>query len=206
MTRIKLCGLMCEADILAANALQPDMIGFVFAKGSRRYVPPQKAGQLRRLLSPEIKAVGVYVDEAPERIASHLRDGIIDIAQLHGHEDAACLRHLRTLTEKPLIQAFRIGSREDLLCAAQSTADYILLDAGTGGSGTSFDWSLLDGFRTQHPWFLAGGLRPENAAEAIRTLHPWALDVSSGIETDGKKNHKKMAAFVTAVHMEDNRQ
>lgn len=200
MTRIKLCGLSRTGDIEAANTLLPDYIGFVFAPKSRRFVPPEEAAGLRRLLRPEIQAVGVFVNEEPEAVAKLLNEGVIDIAQLHGTEDEAYIRRLRQLTDRPLIQAFRIQSKEDLILAELSSADEILLDAGAG-TGTVFDWSLLQ--NAGRRYFLAGGLTPVNAGNAIRSLHPFALDVSSGIETEGRKDPGKMAAFVSAVRKEN---
>ena len=200
MTRIKLCGLTRPCDIEAANRLKPDYIGFVFAKKSRRYVSPEQAEALKKQLSPEIRAVGVFVSEDPETVAGLLNRGIIDLAQLHGREDEAYLKRLRSLTDRPLLQAFRIAGEEDLHRAESSSADGILLDAGAG-DGAVFDWKLLKGW--SRPYFLAGGLEPGNVREAIRTLQPWGVDVSSGIETDGKKDPEKMAAFVTAVREED---
>ena len=200
MTRIKLCGLTRPCDIEAANRLKPDYIGFVFAIKSRRYVSPEQAEALKKQLSPEIRAVGVFVSEDPETVAGLLNRGIIDLAQLHGSEDEAYLTRLRDLTDRPLLQAFRIAGEEDLHRAESSSADGILLDAGAG-DGAVFDWKLLKGW--SRPYFLAGGLEPGNVREAIRMLQPWGVDVSSGIETDGKKDPEKMAAFVTAVREED---
>lgn len=197
MTKIKLCGLKRPQDIQAANELLPAYIGFVFAPKSRRYVHPDRAEELRRMLNPGITPVGVFVNETPETVAALLDRGIIDIAQLHGKEDAAYIRRLRQLTKKPLIQAFRIDTPADVAAAQASTADYVLLDSGAGGTGTSFDWSLLQNI--QRPYFLAGGLTPENVGGAVATLHPYAVDVSSGIETDGAKDKEKMTQFVRAV-------
>ena len=197
MTRIKLCGLSRPCDIEEANVLLPEYIGFVFAEKSRRYVPPDKAKELRRQLDPAVQTVGVFVREAPERVAQLLREGVIDLAQLHGGEDERYLDRLRALTDKPLIRAFRVDTSADLERAKKSAADYILLDNGAGGTGTAFDWSLLEGF--ERPFFLAGGLGPENAAEAVAALHPFAVDVSSGIETDGWKDRLKMKTFVEVV-------
>ena len=202
MTKIKLCGLSRACDIEEANRLQPDYIGFVFAKKSSRCITPEQAGELKRQLRPEIRAVGVFVNEAPEAVAELLNRGVIDLAQLHGSEDAEYIRRLRDLTDGPLIQAFRIRSKEDLSRAAASAADEILLDAGAG-TGIVFDWSLLRNMERRY--FLAGGLNPENVREAIRDLHPYGVDVSSGIETDALKDRTKMAAFVAAVREEDRR-
>ena len=201
MTRMKLCGLTRAEDIEAVNELLPEYIGFVFARKSRRYVPPQKAAGWRQILLPDIKVVGVFADEKPGVIAEMLNDGIIDLAQLHGNEDAEYIRQLRRLTGRLsrdwLIQAFRIDDSEDIAGARDSIADYILLDSGSGGTGTTFDWNMVKG--VDRPYFLAGGLNARNVGEAIDTLKPYAVDVSSGIETDGIKDKAKMAAFAAVV-------
>ncbi len=196
MTKIKLCGLSRPCDIDAANALVPDYIGFVFAPKSRRHVTEEQAAELKKRLRPAIRAVGVFVDEAPERVAALLQSGIIDAAQLHGNEDEAYIARLRALTEKPIIQAFKIRTGADAARAQKSSAEYILLDSGSG-SGALLDWRLVR--NVARPYFLAGGLSPGNAQDAIAALHPYALDVSSGIETDGVKDQNKMKAFVDAV-------
>ena len=201
MTKVKLCGLTRPCDIEWANDLQPDYIGFVFAKKSKRYVAPERAKVLREGLASGICVVGVFVNEAPEAVAALLNDGIIDVAQLHGGEDEDYIKTLRKLTDMPLIQAFRIENAADLDRARQSTADHVLLDNGAGGTGTAFDWALLKEF--DRPCFLAGGLGPDNVARAIKDVHPFAVDVSSGIETDGVKDYKKMTAFVNAVRHEE---
>ena len=199
-TQIKMCGLRRPEDIRAVNGLKPEYIGFVFFPGSRRYITPETANALKEMLDPGIEAVGVFVDENPETVAELLADRTIDIAQLHGHEDEQYLARLRKLTDRPLIRAFRIRSAEDAMRAQASSADRILLDAGAG-DGKTFDWSWL---RTvKRPYFLAGGLNPENAARAVRELKPYAVDVSSGIETDGFKDIQKMRAFMQAVRTED---
>jgi phosphoribosylanthranilate isomerase len=201
MTKIKLCGLSRPQDIEAANQLKSDYIGFIFAPKSRRYVPPKQAAELRALLDPEILAVGVFVNEAPETVAALLGCGIIDIAQLHGGEDEDYIAALRERTGKPLVQAFRVDTQEDVQKARKSSADFVLLDAGTGGTGTCFDWSLIQSL--ERPYFLAGGLGVENVTDAVKTLHPFAVDVSSGIETDGVKDPEKMKDFVRAVRAAD---
>lgn len=201
MTRIKLCGLTRTCDIEWANALMPDYIGFVFARKSRRYIPPVSAGALREKLNAGIRAVGVFVNESPEVVATLLNGGIIDLAQLHGGEDEAYVKSLRRLTDRPLIQAFRMEGPADADRAFQSSADYVLLDNGAGGTGAAFDWTLLKGF--DRPYFLAGGLAPDNVARAVKAVRPFAVDVSSGIETDGVKDREKMTAFVSAARNEE---
>ena len=222
MTKIKMCGLRKPEDIEAVNEWKPDYVGFVFAPKSKRYVTAEQAAELKDHLNPQIQAVGVFVDEAPERVAALLNEGVIDLAQLHGSEDEKYLVKLRKLTEKPVIQAFRIRTKEDVERAMESSADEILLDSGAG-TGSTFNWEILrtdqadgqamDGEQNREkslyvqetrPYFLAGGLDPQNVADAIRQLHPYAVDVSSGIETDGSKDREKIAAFVTAVRKENN--
>lgn len=199
MSKIKLCGLSRKCDIEWANALKPEYIGFVFWSKSKRNVPPEKAKELKDLLSPDIKAVGVFVDEPIENVAELLNDNIIDFAQLHGGEDEEYIKKLRALSGKPIIKAFLLKSESDAERAEKSTADYILVDSGTG-TGKSFDWELLKNI--SRPYFLAGGLCCENISQAITALDPYAVDVSSGIETNGCKDKNKMAAFVAAVRKE----
>lgn len=199
--RIKMCGLTRPCDIEAVNELQPDYIGFVFAKKSRRYVSPEKAKELKAMLAPGIQAVGVFVNEEPEQIVSLLEAGTIDVAQLHGQEGETEIRRLRELTDHPLIQAFRIDTEQDVERANASTADYVLLDSGAGGTGTVFDWDLLRAIR--RPYFLAGGLDTENLGTVKAKLNPYGVDVSSGIETGGYKDKEKMTAFVAAARKED---
>lgn len=200
MTKIKLCGLSRLCDIEAVNGLKPDYIGFVFASKSKRYVTYEKAEELKDHLLPEIQAVGVFVDENPEVVTDLLNKSVIDIAQLHGGEDENYIKRLRQRTDKPIIKAFRIETVKDIETAEQSTADYILLDSGAG-TGTVFDWELIQNIK--RPYFLAGGLRVDNVGSAIEALHPYAVDVSSGIETNGIKDKTKMAVFVTAVRKEN---
>lgn len=200
MTKIKLCGLSGIEEIEVANELKPEYIGFVFAPKSRRYVTPEKAAELKKQLSGEIQAAGVFVNEAVEKIAELLNDNIIDIAQLHGDEDEAYIRRLRQLTGKPIIKAFQVKSEKEIADVGQCSADYILLDSGAG-TGTVFDWNILK--KIDRPYFLAGGLSAGNVGKAVRELHPFAVDVSSGIETDRRKDKEKMAAFVAAVRKEE---
>ena len=195
MTKIKFCGLRTLDDIYYANELAPEYVGFVFAPKSKRYVTPAQAEQLRNALSKKICAVGVFVNENPAQVAALLNNGIIDAAQLHGNEEDAYINNLRGLSNKPIIKAFQIH------CALRITnyalkSDFILIDAGAG-DGKTFDWSLIKNLRREY--FLAGGLNPDNVGDAIKLLNPFAVDVSSGIETDGRKDFSKMAAFANAV-------
>jgi len=197
MTKIKLCGLTRLCDIETANELTPEYIGFVFAPKSRRYIPYERAAELKGHLNNDIISVGVFVNENPKIISSLLDRGIINIAQLHGNEDDKYIQNLHILTDKPIIKAFKINTEQDILFAEKSTADYVLLDSGNGGSGTIFDWKLTQ--KLKRPYFLAGGLNINNVKIAIENLKPYAVDVSSGIETNGFKDKNKMCKFVHIV-------
>ena len=196
MTRIKFCGLRTIEDVVAVNKILPEYIGFVFAPKSKRYVTPETAEQLRDALSKKIQAVGVFVNEKISTVADLLNAGTIDAAQLHGNETDDDIKNLRGLTNKTIIKAFQIKTADDLNAAQKSLADFILLDAGAG-DGKTFDWQLLKNFRREY--FLAGGLTVDNVGDAIKILNPFAVDVSSGIETDGRKAFCKMATFADAV-------
>ena len=195
MTKIKFCGLKTLEDIFFANELLPEYVGFVFAPKSKRFVTPAQAEKFRAALDKKICAVGVFVDEKISAVAELLNAGIIDAAQLHGNENEAYIKNLRALTGKPIIKAVKPH------CALRITHYALpLIDAGAG-DGKVFDWSLLKNFKREY--FLAGGLNPENVSDAIKLLQPFAVDVSSGIETDGRKDFKKMAAFAKAVRKEN---
>lgn len=195
MVKIKMCGLSRPEDVAAANELKPEYVGFVFWEKSSRKVDRSLALGLKAALLPEIKAVGVFVDEDPLVVAGLLNDGIIDIAQLHGSEDEQYMARLRhEAPDKPIIKAFVIKSEQDIQRAKESTAEYLLLDSGKG-TGRAFNWELIRNTDFEKPFFLAGGLSPENVAEAIKSINPYGVDVSSGIETDGRKDPDKMREF-----------
>lgn len=196
MTKIKICGLKSEDDISYVNELKPDYIGFVFLQGRKRYVSPSQASHLKGLLDPSIPAVGVFVNEPLEQVIALAKSGTIQMIQLHGQEDEAYLKELRKHCSQPVIKAFIIKTKEDMEKALSFSSDYLLLDNGLG-TGEAFDWSLIQNI--DRPFFLAGGLNPGNAASAIKLAHPYALDVSSGVETDGKKDFEKIKAFIHAV-------
>ncbi|MBR5723631.1 MAG: phosphoribosylanthranilate isomerase, partial [Oscillospiraceae bacterium] len=140
------------------------------------------------------KKVGVFVSEPIENILRYAE--MLDVIQLHGNEDDAYITQLKERTGKPVIKAFKVTCAEDVQRAQQSKADCVLLDSGTG-TGKMFDHTLIRDIG--RPYFLAGGLNPDNVAEAVSALHPYAVDVSSGVETDGRKDPQKMHAFAEAV-------
>lgn len=195
MTNIKICGLRRIEDINYVNELLPEYVGFVFAKKSKRYVTPEQAAELSAALDSRICPVGVFVDETIENITALVEKGVIRIAQLHGSESDDFAAELKN-KGIDIIKAFRIQSAEDMDKAVSSPADMILLDSGMG-SGVTFDHSLIR--NVSRPYFLAGGLTPENVGEAVKLLQPYAVDASSCLETDGFKDFDKMQAFVKAV-------
>ena len=199
MTKIKFCGLKTLDDISFANEICPEYVGFVFAPKSKRYVAPALAKKLLAALNKNILAVGVFVNENISAVAELLNADIIDAAQLHGSEDENYIHALRELTSKPLIKAFRINNFIPNSYFLIPNC-FLLIDGGAG-DGKTFDWNLIKNLRREY--FLAGGLNPENVGNAIRILNPFAVDVSSGIETDGKKDFNKMAAFAKAVRKEN---
>lgn len=197
MTKIKICGLTRFRDIDYVNTLLPDYIGFVFAKASKRYISPDNAAVLKNRLVDKIKSVGVFVNEPAESIINIAKAGTIDIIQLHGNEDSDYIEKLRNQTDLPIIKAYKITSKEDAENAEKSSADYILLDNGNGGTGECFDWSLCKNIKRD--FFLAGGLDPDNVKQAIDKCMPYAVDVSSGVETDGTKDFDKIMRFIKSV-------
>ena len=198
---IKICGLSRPCDIDFVNEARPDWCGFIinFPK-SHRNVTPEQVRELTARLRAEILPVGVFVDQPVEAVAALLNDRTVRIAQLHGHEDNAYIAQLRRLApDNEIWKAFKIRMPEDLETAYVSDASLIILDNGYG-TGKAFDWSLTDGFH--RPYLLAGGLVPENIPEAVERLHPFGIDISSGVETDGKKDREKILAAVNAVRKE----
>ena len=200
MVKIKLCGFTRPEDIKVVNEVRPDYIGFVFAK-SRRQVNGEKAAQLKKSLDPGIKAVGVFVNEEPERIARLCMQGIIDLVQLHGDEEDKYVSVLRSRVPNQIIRAIRMRGPEAIKQAEKITCDYLLLDAyhkeQYGGSGESFNWTMIG--EIARPYFLAGGIDCDNVIQAITQLKPYGVDISSGIETDGQKDARKIREIVTRI-------
>ena len=195
-TKIKLCGMFRPEDIGYVNQVKPDFCGFILAEGFRRQITEEQAARFRETLDPGIPAVGVFVNNSCREVISYLRKGIIQMAQLHGGETEEDIRSIREATGKPVVKAVKVRTRQDVEAWLDSDADYLLFDGGTG-AGKAFDWNLLGG--TDRDFFLAGGLNPGNLREAIGTIRPFAVDLSSGIETDGVKDLEKMRRVVEIV-------
>lgn len=198
MTKIKICGLSRPQDICAVNAAAIDYIGFIFAPSKRR-ITLEQAAALKAELTAGITAVGVFVNAEPGFIMQAVAQDIIAAIQLHGEESEAYITDLRRLTKLPIIKAFAVESSSDITEANASSADYILLDYKQAGSGQSFDWQLLE--HIQRPYFLAGGLNIDNIPAAL-SHQPFALDISSGVETDGYKDMNKIAQIVRRIRHE----
>ena len=196
--KVKICGLYREEDIAFVNLVNPEYVGFVFAK-SKRQITRDQAREYRKWLSKQIQVVGVFVNAPLQEIIEICSEGSIDLVQLHGEESEEFVCFVKAMTGKPVIKAVEIHSKTDVEKVLDSEADYLLFDQGKG-EGKTFDWSLLP--RIERPYFLAGGLDCNNVADAIKVLHPYAVDVSSGVEQEGKKDFDKMNEFVKVVRQE----
>ncbi|MDR0494064.1 MAG: phosphoribosylanthranilate isomerase [Treponema sp.] len=209
--RVKICGLFRDEDIEYANEAMPDYAGFVFA-ASKRQVSPSIAAGLRCRLCDEIIPVGVFVNASITDIVSLYNDKIIAIAQLHGTEDEAYISRLKTASAAggrepvPVIKAVKIpasgfcSGHEDKNAATE--ADYYLADSGAG-SGVPFNWDALARRPFSKPWFLAGGVNMRNLKQAM-ALAPYAIDISSGVETNGVKDREKMLGITSMIRKAEN--
>ena len=200
MTKIKICGLFRDCDIDYINEAMPDYAGFIlhFPK-SHRNIDPVQAQHLRGRLRPEIRAVGVFVDQPVQTVLEAVKIARLDVIQLHGHEDNVYIQIIKEKTGKPVWKALRIRTALDLDEARVSSADEVILDNGYG-TGVPFDWKMVREFG--RPFVLAGGLTPGNIREAVRLLRPKALDLSSGVETNNVKDREKILAAVRAAWSE----
>lgn len=200
MLKVKLCGITKPEDIEAVNIIKPDYIGFVFAK-SRRQINRDRAARLKNSLNPDIKTVGVFVNADIDEIISLCKAGIIDIIQLHGDEGNRYINRLRKQVDNKIIKAVRVKSEKDIINAKKINCDYLLLDAfdknNYGGSGKAFDWTKIPD--DIGPYFLAGGINKDNIIDAVQKYHPYSVDISSGIETDGVKDSRKMYEIMQIV-------
>lgn len=201
MTKVKICGIKRIEDVAYVNKYMPEYIGFVFAPGRKRTVSFEQAQMLREIMSPDIKSVGVFVDAEIDEVVRLVEADVINIVQLHGHEDEAYVDALKKICKKPfeIIKAFVVKTKETLEIAKTFPCDYLLLDGGLG-QGETFDWSLIQG--VTKPFFLAGGLDATNVSVAINQVQPYAVDVSSSVETDGCKDEAKIRNFIDKVRRE----
>lgn len=198
MVKIKICGIRRLEDVSIVNKYKPDYIGFVFAD-SKRKVSCELAGELKANLSSDIISVGVFVDANKDEILMLYEDGIIEIAQLHGSESEDYINYLKENTndELKIIKAIEMSEDEDLSKYENSSADFLLLDSGKG-SGKTFDWRLI-GSDLGKEFFLAGGIDSNNVKKAIEEFDPYAIDLSSSLETDGYKDERKIKEIMEVI-------
>ncbi len=203
--KIKICGLKRKEDIRYVNEAQPDACGFIIhVDKSIRNTTPDQVRALTENLSDAIVPVGVFVNEPVQSVSRLVLDHTIKAVQLHGGEDEAYIQKLRSYGTFPIIKAFPVPEGKDeqeilrwQTAVEESTADLVLIDQGGGGTGRTFDWSFAK--RITRPYFLAGGIGPDNVLEALEELHPWGVDLSSSVETDGKKDRGKILDVVSKV-------
>ena len=191
MTKVKICGLSTPEAVATAVEAGADYIGFVFAK-SKRQVSLEQAHGLAKGVTGQTKIVGVFVSPSLEELEEAISQVPLDIVQIHGTFDETLIPEISV----PVIRAIQISDSDSQV---KSQADYLLFDAPIAGSGQTFDWQLLVDKQIEQDYFIAGGLTVDNVAEAKETFQPYALDVSSGVETDGRKDLDKIKAFIERV-------
>ena len=189
-TKIKFCGLRREEDVKYAASLGAGFIGFILSERFKRFVKPEDVASFRKFVPASSKTVGVFVDEPEDYVIGCAKTAKLDMIQLHGNEDDGYINDIKEKTGLPVIKMVKPVSESDIIAARHCVADLILLDSGAGGTGKVFDWSLAEKL---------GGLTPENVGEAVERLKPFAVDVSSGVETEGIKDFSKMKAFAAEV-------
>ena len=188
MTKVKICGLSTVEAVETAVLADADYIGFVFA-ASKRQVSLEQAHELAKRVTGKTKIVGVFVSPSLEDLEQAIGQVPLDMVQIHGTFDESLI----PLISVPVIRAFQLSDQE---AQVSSQADYLLFDAPVAGSGQTFDWGLLKDQKIQQDFFIAGGLTEDNVRQARETFQPYAVDVSSGVETDGRKDIEKIKAFI----------
>ena len=193
---VKICGITTEEDALLAVAMGADAVGFVFAPGSSRQIAVNQARDIARRLPPEVMTLGVFRDEASQRVVEMVNAAGLHGVQLHGHETPAEGKWVRQRVQF-LVQAFAAGDRMLERVDEYTAADAIMIDSPSPGSGEVFDWVLAEGLPLHRRVILAGGLTPDNVAEAVHRIHPWGVDVATGVErAPGRKDASKVMRFI----------
>lgn len=196
--------MMHSKDIEAVNELRPDFVGFIMSTEQkfRRQISVHKAEKFRSMLKPSIKAVGVFVDEPIDFITEICENDIIDLIQLHGAEDDDYILELSRRVKTPIIKAVHVSTTQQILEAQKLHCQYLLLDTAytdkVGGGGKSFNWDIIPD-RLSRPFFLAGGINSDNIADAVKTVNPYSIDLSSSVETDGQKDKSKIKEVIEKV-------
>ena len=202
--RLKICGLTCKEDIDAVNQWKPDYAGFVFAPGKRQ-ITEKRAMELCQLIHGSIPVVGVFVNSSISEILTLVHKKIITMIQLHGEEDRSYIEQLKQNLPSyvPVIKAIRVRKKEDILQSETLPVDSLLFDSYVadvkGGTGTTFDWDLIP--HVAKPWFLAGGINQSNLLKALKT-DAFCLDVSSSVETNGRKDPEKIKEIIRRIRSE----
>lgn len=191
MTKVKICGLSTKEAVKTAVSAGADYIGFVFAP-SKRQVTLEQAIELAKIIPANVKKVGVFVSPSRAELLEAVDKVGLDFVQVHGQVVDKLFENLPCGS----IQAVQVDEGGHV---PNSQADYLLFDAPVAGSGQTFDWGQLDTTELAQPFFIAGGLNEDNVARAIQHFSPYAVDVSSGVETDGQKNHEKIRRFIERV-------
>ena len=191
MTKVKICGLSTKEAVKTAVSAGADYIGFVFAL-SKRQVTVEQAIELAKFIPSHIQKVGVFVSPSRAELLEAVDKVGLDFAQVHGQVVDKLFENLPCAS----IQAMQVDGNGHV---PNSQADYLLFDAPVAGSGQTFDWGQLDTTELSQPFFIAGGLNEDNVEEAIQHFTPFAVDVSSGVETDGQKDHEKIRRFIERV-------
>jgi phosphoribosylanthranilate isomerase len=198
---VKICGTTSEEDALLAVAMGADAVGFIFAP-SPRLVAPKVAGEIARRLPPEVITVGVFRDEAPERVVELVNHHGLRAAQLSGHETTEQVQYVAERVPMT-IKAFAAGDPR-MARAREYGADVVMVDSASPGSGKVFDWDMVGDVPHGVRLLLAGGLNADNVAEAIGRVRPWGVDVATGVEASpGRKDPRKLRAFIAAARQAD---
>ncbi|MGN0558619.1 MAG: phosphoribosylanthranilate isomerase [Acutalibacteraceae bacterium] len=192
MAKIKICGIRRKEDIDYVNKLKPDYIGFILTSGFRRSIDFDTAKRLKSMLSDDIRAVGVFVNDSLENINRFLDEKIIDAVQLHGNEEPEFCSKINST----VIKYFK---PDDFDKINSYSTDFYLFDSGTG-TGKAFDWSKIP--KTDKPFFLAGGINKDNIGLAIKSVNPYCIDLSSAVETDGVKDYNKIKEIMECTENE----
>ncbi|MBQ7154244.1 MAG: phosphoribosylanthranilate isomerase [Synergistaceae bacterium] len=197
MAKVKICGISHDIEISIVNELVPDYVGFVFASKSKNFIAPEHAGYLRSKLRRGIKAVGVFQNARLEEVALTVETAGLDMVQLRGTETGEYIASLREYTRCPIIRSFRVKSAMEAERAMYTTADYVMLDSTKDGQ--PFEWSFIGSARRRN-YFLKGGINIDNVHKALSLdPQPYALDVSTGVESNRVKDYRKVMKFLLAV-------
>ncbi len=203
---IKFCGIRRKEDVEFCNTLLPEYMGMILSQGFKRTISAELAAELVRQKNAAIKAVGIFVNEAPKQIADIAKETLIDIIQLHGDETAETVFEIKRLIGLPIWKAVRVRNEQDIRSAEKLGVDRLILEGFApgkiGGEGMKADWELLSAAKPQIPFFLAGGITPENIREGIASVKPDGVDISGGIETNGIKDFNKMRKIANIIRGE----